>query len=140
MEEDIFSNYGVEVTLGDPEDFLVIKETLTRIGIASIKNKKLYQSVHLLHKRGRYAIVHFKEMFALDGKPTDFTDQDKGRRNVICSLLEQWKLVTIVKPDIVKEPIVPMSAIKIIPFKEKGDWQLVAKYNIGKKKNEKDVP
>lgn len=134
MEEDIFNNYGVEVTIDDPEDFLVIKETLTRIGIAATKNKKLYQSVHLLHKRGRYAIIHFKEMFALDGKPTDFTDQDRGRRNMICTLLEQWKLVKVLNSEQIKDPVVPMSTIKIIPFKEKGDWQLIAKYNIGKKK------
>lgn len=134
MEEDIFNNYGVQVLLNDPEDFLVIKETLTRIGIASTKQSKLYQSVHLLHKRGKYAIIHFKEMFALDGKPTDFTDQDKGRRNVICSLLEQWGLVKVVTPEQIKDPIVPISMVKIIPFKEKANWNLVAKYNIGKKK------
>ena len=122
----------VEVSLGQDEDFLKIKETLTRIGVASKKEKKLYQSCHILHKQGRYYIVHFKELFALDGKPTDFTEEDKLRRNAIAVLLEQWKLVTVVGGTNIETA--PLSQIKILPFKEKSQWDLVAKYNIGRKK------
>lgn len=124
----------VEIRIGEEEDFLKIKETLTRIGVASRKEKKLYQSCHILHKQGRYYIVHFKELFALDGKPTNFSDEDKGRRNVICSLLEQWGLISVVDQEKIKEPRALMSQIKILPHKEKSEWELVAKYNIGKKK------
>lgn len=124
----------VEVKIGEEEDFLKIKETLTRIGVASRKEKKLYQSCHILHKQGKYYIVHFKELFALDGKPSNFTDEDKGRRNTIAQLLEEWGLVKVVDANMVKEPKTPLSQIKILPHKEKKDWELVAKYNIGRKR------
>ena len=123
----------VEVTLKEPDDFLKIKETLTRIGIASRKDKILYQSCHILHKQKRYYIVHFKELFALDGKPTDFSDTDEGRRNTIINLLAEWGLLTIVNPESTKDPITPLNQIKILSYKEKNDWNLVTKYNIGKK-------
>ena len=117
------------------EDFLKIKETLTRIGVASRKEKKLYQSCHILHKQGRYYVVHFKELFALDGKVTDFSDEDRGRRNTIAQLLEDWNLVEILVRDESFENKVPMSQIKIITHKEKKEWLLEAKYTIGKKRN-----
>ena len=123
----------IEVRLKEPDDFLKIKETLTRIGIASRKEKTLYQSCHILHKQGRYAIVHFKELFALDGKPTDFSDIDEGRRNVIVNLLSEWGLVEVLSPKKIENPITPLSQIKVLSFKEKGEYKLVAKYNIGKK-------
>jgi len=123
----------VEVTLKEPDDFLKIKETLTRIGIASRKDKILYQSCHILHKQKKYYIVHFKELFALDGKPTDFSDTDEGRRNTIINLLAEWGLLTIVEPKKTEEPITPLNQIKILSYKEKHDWNLVTKYNIGKK-------
>mgnify|MGYP003337763883 CR=1 FL=1 len=125
----------VEVTLQKPDDFLKVKETLTRIGVASRKEKMLYQSCHILHKKGKYYIVHFKELFALDGKPTDFSEEDRGRRNTIANLLAEWELVKIVKPEQTKDPIVSMSQVKIIPYKEKDEWNLVTKYSIGKKLN-----
>ena len=126
-------NTFIEVRIGHDEDFLKIKETLTRIGVSSRKEKKLYQSCHILHKQGKYYIVHFKELFALDGKPTDFTDEDKLRRNAIAVLLEEWGLVKIVnKSDEMKTA--PLNQIKILPFKEKNQWELVAKYSIGRKK------
>jgi len=124
----------VEVKIAEEEDFLKIKETLTRIGVASRKDNKLYQSCHILHKQSKYYIVHFKELFALDGKPTDFTDEDKGRRNTIATLLEEWGLIKVVEVERVKEPKAPMSQIKIIPHKDKGNWILEAKYSIGRKK------
>jgi len=124
----------VEVKIAEEEDFLKIKETLTRIGVASRKDNKLYQSCHILHKQGKYYIVHFKELFYLDGKPTDFTDEDKGRRNTITTLLEEWGLIKVVETERVKEPKAPMSQIKIIPYKDKGNWTLEAKYSIGRKK------
>lgn len=124
----------VEVKIAEEQDFLKIKETLTRIGVASRKDKKLYQSCHILHKQGKYYIVHFKELFALDGKPTDFSDEDKGRRNTIANLLQDWDLIKVVEPDQIENPKAPMSQIKILPHKEKNDWELVAKYNIGRKK------
>jgi hypothetical protein len=123
----------VEVLLKEPDDFLKIKETLTRIGIASRKDKTLYQSCHILHKQKRYYIVHFKELFALDGKPTDFSETDEGRRNTIINLLAEWGLLSIVDPEKTKSPITPLSQIKVLSYKEKGDWALVTKYNIGKK-------
>lgn len=123
----------VEVKIAEEEDFLKIKETLTRIGVASRKDKKIYQSCHILHKQGKYYIVHFKELFALDGKPTDFTDEDKARRNTIAVLLEEWNLVKVVEANKVKDRA-PMSQIKILSHKEKGEWTLEAKYNIGRKK------
>ncbi len=122
----------LEIKLGTDEDFLKIKETLTRIGVASKKEKKLYQSCHILHKQGRYYIVHFKELFALDGKPADFSEDDKLRRNAIASLLAEWGLVTIVAEGSLEKA--PMSQIKILPHKEKAQWELVAKYSIGRKK------
>jgi hypothetical protein len=125
----------VEVRIAEEEDFLKIKETLTRIGVASRKDQKLYQSCHILHKQGKYYIVHFKELFALDGKPSDFTSEDKGRRNTIAGLLEEWGLIKIVNTEVAKEPKAPMSQIKIIPYKDKGSWTLEAKYNIGRKKS-----
>jgi len=124
----------VEVKIAEEEDFLKIKETLTRIGVASRKDNKLYQPCHILHKQSKYYIVHFKELFALDGKPTDFTDEDKGRRNTIATLLEEWGLIKVVEVERVKEPKAPMSQIKIIPHKDKGNWILEAKYSIGRKK------
>ena len=125
----------VEVTIAEDEDFLKIKETLTRIGIASRKENKLYQSCHILHKQGKYYIVHFKELFALDGKPTDFSDEDKGKRNTIVNLLKEWDLVSVVNLEKIESPRAPMGQIKIIPHKEKSEWVLEAKYNIGRKRN-----
>ena len=125
----------IEVKIAEEEDFLKIKETLTRIGVASRKEKKLYQSCHILHKQGRYYIVHFKEMFALDGKPSNFSDEDKGRRNKIANLLQEWGLLQIVQKAVAEqEPVASMSQIKIINHKEKNDWILESKYNMGRKK------
>jgi hypothetical protein len=124
----------VEVKIAEQEDFLKIKETLTRIGVASRKEKKLYQSCHILHKQSKYYIVHFKELFALDGKPSNFSDEDKGRRNTIAKLLEDWGLIKVVDEKSIDDPRTPMSQIKILTHKEKNDWELVAKYNIGRKK------
>ena len=123
----------VEVTLNEKDDFLKVKETLTRIGLASKKDNTLYQSCHILHKQGKYYIVHFKELFALDGKPSDISENDIARRNTITNLLEEWDLIDIVRPTQTVEPIVSLSQVKIIPYKEKNDWNLVTKYNIGKK-------
>ena len=125
----------VEVKIAEEEDFLKIKETLTRIGVASRKDQKLYQSCHILHKQGKYYIVHFKELFALDGKPSDFTSEDKGRRNTIIQLLDEWGLIKVVEEQMIKDPKAPMSQVKIIPHKDKANWILEAKYNIGRKKN-----
>lgn len=124
----------VEVKIAEEEDFLKIKETLTRIGVASRKEKKLYQSCHIFHKQGRYYIVHFKEMFLIDGKPSNFSEEDKGRRNKIINLLQDWGLLKVVEPDSIAEPMASMSQIKIINHKEKNDWTLEAKYNMGRKK------
>lgn len=124
----------VEVRIAEEEDFLKIKETLTRIGVASRKEKKLYQSCHIFHKQGKYYIVHFKEMFLIDGKPSNFSDEDKGRRNKIVQLLQEWDLLKVVEPEKIAEPIASMSQIKIINHKEKNDWTLEAKYNMGRKK------
>ena len=123
----------VEVKLTNDDDFLKVRETLTRIGVASRKDKILYQSCHILHKQGRYYIVHFKELFALDGKPSNFVDEDKGRRNAIANLIAEWGLVALVDSEKTKNPLTPLSQIKILPYKEKDDWELVAKYNIGRK-------
>jgi hypothetical protein len=128
-------NEMVEVRLSNSEDFLKVRETLTRIGIASRKDKVIYQSCHILHKQKRYFIVHFKELFALDGKPSNFSDEDKARRNTIANLLEQWGLVSLVNPTVVKENMAPISHVKIISHKEKNEWNLESKYNIGKKRN-----
>ena len=128
-------NSLVEVTLSNPDDFLKVRETLTRIGVASKKEKTLYQSCHILHKQGRYYIVHFKELFALDGKPSNITESDVARRNTIIKLLKEWELVEINEPDSVENPTAPISQIKVLPFKDKEEWALTAKYNIGKKKS-----
>ena len=124
----------VEVELPSEESFLKIKETLTRIGIASRKDKKLYQSCHILHRQCKYYIVHFKELFMLDGKINNFSDEDKARRNTIVKLLEEWGLIKTMSASIADEPAAPLSQIKILPYKEKDQWELVAKYSIGKKK------
>ena len=124
----------IEVRLGEEDDFLKVRETLTRIGVASRKDSTLYQSCHILHKQGKYYIVHFKELFALDGKPSNFSDEDKGRRNTIAQLLSDWGLIAVVEPENIKAPVTPLSQIKILPFKEKDQWTLVTKYNIGRKK------
>ena len=121
----------VEVTLKEDEDFLKIRETLSRIGVASRREQELFQSCHILHKRGKYYITHFKELFKLDGKPTNIDESDIGRRNTIVSLLEQWNLVSVVKKSQIEQPKAPLSQIKIIPFKEKNDWKLTTKYSIG---------
>ena len=126
-------NDMVEVTLREPDDFLKVRETLTRIGVASRKEKKLYQSCHILHKKGQYFIVHFKELFALDGKKTNLSQNDVQRRNRIVQLLCDWGLVDVPKKDSILD-IAPLSQIKIISYKEKGEWILESKYNIGKKK------
>ena len=123
----------VEVELPESDNFLKVRETLTRIGIASSQNKKLFQSCHILHKQGRYYIVHFKELFALDGKPTNFSDDDRARRNTITKLLEDWELIKVLNPELVETPTASLNQIKILPYKEKDEWELVAKYNIGKK-------
>lgn len=124
----------VEVRLPDPQAFLKVKETLTRIGVASKKDKTLYQSCHILHKQGRYYLVHFKEMFMLDGKATDFSEEDRGRRNTIANLLSEWGLLTLVNENKSKDPITPLNKIKIISYSEKAEWNLVAKYSLGKKR------
>ena len=121
----------IEITFPEKDDFLKIRETLSRIGVASRKEKELFQSCHILHKKGKYYIVHFKELFKLDGKPTNFDESDIGRRNTICDLLRQWNLVTIVIPTSIDEPRAPLSQIKVIPFKEKPEWKLTTKYSIG---------
>jgi hypothetical protein len=124
----------VEVRLKNPEDFLKVRETLTRIGVASRKDQTLYQSCHILHKQRRYFIVHFKELFALDGKPTNFDDDDLKRRNTIVNLLAEWGLIELVDPDASKDNVAPISQIKVLSHKEKDDWILQAKYSIGKKR------
>jgi len=124
----------VEVTLNESDDFLKVRETLTRIGVASKKDRTLFQSCHILHKKGQYYVVHFKELFALDGKPTDITENDLSRRNAIVKLLEDWELVKVVRKEQIEEPApIFLSQIKILSHKEKREWQLVPKYNIGKK-------
>jgi len=124
----------VEVTLKEKDDFLKVRETLTRIGVASKKDRIIYQSCHILHKQGKYYIVHFKELFALDGKPTDISENDLSRRNAIVKLLEDWDLVKIINTDKAQNPEpIMLSQIKILSHKDKSDWELVPKYNIGKK-------
>ena len=125
----------VEVTLGEPDDFLKVRETLTRIGVASRKEKKIYQSCHILHKQGKYYIVHFKELFALDGKNTNFSTNDLQRRNRIAQLLSDWGLIGIVDSEKVKD-LAALNQIKVLSFKDKNDWTLESKYNIGRKKTE----
>ncbi|OUW42831.1 translation repressor protein [bacterium TMED181] len=120
----------LEVTLNEPDDFLKVRETLTRIGVASRKENKLFQSCHILHKQGRYFIVHFKELFLLDGKPSNLIENDVQRRNTISTLLADWGLVTIINPEEAKD-IAPLRQIKVIPYKDKSLWELCPKYNIG---------
>jgi len=121
----------VEIKLLNSDDFLKVKETLTRIGVASRKEKKLYQSCHILHKKGLYYLVHFKELFLLDGKQSSFSEEDRARRNTVTNLLAEWGLVTIVNESKTQDPIAPLSQIKILPFKDKVEWELIPKYNIG---------
>ena len=123
----------IEVTLNEPDDFLKVRETLTRIGVASRKEKKIYQSCHILHKQGRYFIVHFKELFALDGKHANLTLNDIQRRNRIINLLSDWGLISINNPESISD-VAPLNQIKVLSYKDKGDWTLETKYNIGKKK------
>ena len=139
MSEDIISwsqSDMLEVTIKQPDDFLKVRETLTRIGVASRKDKTLYQSCHILHKQGKYYIVHFKELFALDGKKSTLTQNDIQRRNTISLLLQDWNLIDIVKKESTEDKA-PLSQIKVLPFKEKKEWTLSAKYNIGKKVDDK---
>ena len=124
----------VECTLAEPDDFLKIRETLTRIGVASRKDKTLFQSCHILHKQGRYFIVHFKELFALDGKPTNFSENDQARRNTIANLLAEWGLIKLVNSEQTATLVVPLNQLKILSYKEKDEWTLTAKYNIGSKR------
>ena len=137
MSEDQEYNWSpdqmIEVTLKEPDDFLKVRETLTRIGVASRKEKKIYQSCHILHKQGRYFLVHFKELFALDGKDTNLSENDIARRNTIANLLNDWGLIEV-KGSV--EPMAPLSQIKILSFREKDEWTLETKYNIGKKKED----
>lgn len=132
MSDEIVSSL-VEIRLPNPDNFLKVKETLTRIGIPN-KEKKLFQSCHILQKRGKYYLVHFKELFLLDGKKADFTEEDQGRRNTIANLLSDWGLVELVDKEKVQENLIPMQKIKVIAFKDKENWELVEKYSIGKKK------
>jgi hypothetical protein len=125
----------VEVELPSQDSFLKVKETLTRIGVASKKDKILYQSCHILHKQGKYYIVHFKELFILDGKANTLGVEDRARRNTVVNLLEEWGLVKTIKPEVVQDPVAPLSQIKVLPHKEKDEWTLTAKYTIGKRKN-----
>jgi hypothetical protein len=139
MNDNLFRGQGVEISLSDPENFLKIKETLTRIGISSKKDKTLYQSCHILHKKdkttenekSRYAILHFKELFILDGKSNTLDEEDIARRNTIVNLLEEWGLLKVLKPTQTEDPIAPLNKIKIISHKEKSDWKLEPKYSIG---------
>jgi len=134
MDREEVVNSLVEVELKSDEDFLKIRETLTRIGVSSRKENKLYQSCHILHKRGKYYIVHFKELFKLDGLPSDLSDDDISRRNAIISLLEEWDLLTVLDEDTIDEPMASIAQIKILPYKEKDDWELIPKYHIGRRK------
>lgn len=136
--QDIFKGVGVEITLEDEDAFLKVRETLTRIGVSSRKERVLYQSCHILHKQGRYVILHFKELFALDGKPSTITDNDIQRRNAIANLLEEWGLLKILKEEKtrIEGNLAPLHQIKIISYKEKDEWDLISKYTIGKKKIE----
>jgi hypothetical protein len=131
--EDLFKGVGIEIALPTPDSFLKVKETLTRIGISSRKEKKLYQTCHILHKQGRYAILHFKELFILDGKSDTFIEEDASRRNTIVNLLEEWGLVSVIQTEKAQDPVAQLNQIKILSHKEKSNWTLEAKYNIGKK-------
>jgi len=132
MNNDLVKTF-VEVTLSEPTQFLKVMETLTRIGITSKKENKLWQSCHILHKQGKYYLVHFKELFLLDGKEANFTSEDKARRNTIAALLEDWNLLKVVNPELITDQM-SLKTIKVIPFKEKGSWELGSKYTIGNKK------
>lgn len=132
---DIEGYVPLEIKLVEPDDFLKIRETLTRIGVASRKDKILYQSCHILHKQGRYFIVHFKELFALDGKQADLTENDLQRRNTVAKLLSDWGLITLLQPKYFDD-VAPLSQIKVLSFKEKDEWTLQTKYNIGKKRHD----
>lgn len=134
MNNDIVGSF-IEVELDGEDDFRKVRETLTRIGVSSRKEKKLFQSCHILHKQGKYYIVHFKQMFALDGKPSHMDENDTARLNTIANLLAEWNLLKIKNAGMTEEPAAPMSQIKVVPFREKGEWDLVPKYNIGSKKN-----
>jgi hypothetical protein len=135
MQNDSFDVGSLlEITLKNEDDFLKVKETLTRIGVSSKRENKLYQSCHILHKRGKYYIVHFKELFSLDGLPSDINETDLGRRNTIAKLLEEWGLLSVVDRDKLNSILTPINQIKIIPHKEKHQWELCPKYHIGKKK------
>jgi len=131
------SDQMVEISLNEPDDFLKVRETLTRIGVASRKEKKIYQSCHILHKQGRYFLVHFKELFALDGKHANLTTNDVQRRNRIAQLLSDWGLVEVLNTDQIKD-IAPLNQIKVLAYRDKGDWILETKYNIGSKKKKND--
>ena len=131
-DEDVVKGLGVEGRLEEEDDFLMVKETLTRIGVSSRKENKLFQSCHILHKRGRYAIMHFKELFILDGLESDISETDLGRRNLIAKLLDEWELCEIIDPDKIKDPLASMGQIKILSHKDKKDWELIPKYHIGK--------
>lgn len=131
--QDIFKGVGVEITLENEDAFLKVRETLTRIGVSSRKEKILYQSCHILHKQGRYVILHFKELFALDGKPSTITENDIQRRNAITKLLQEWGLLKIVNMKVIEDNLAPLHQIKILSYREKEDWELVTKYTIGKK-------
>lgn len=128
-------DFGIKISLKTPESFLLVKETLTRIGVASNKTKTLYQSVHILHKQGEYYICHFKEMFKLDGKPSDISDEDFGRRNLIAKLLEDWGLIQVMEVEKLAT-LAPMSSVKILSYKDKESWALCSKYTIGNKSKE----
>lgn len=132
MYENPLNNF-VEITIAEPDDFLKIKETLERVGMPDGDSKTLYQSCHIFHKRGKLYIVHFKELFKLDGKQTDITETDMGRRNTICRLLQEWGLITVVNPEQIEEPQVPVRTIKIIPYNQKRNWILKAKYSVGQR-------
>jgi hypothetical protein len=137
LEDDsnLFRGLGIEIRLKNPDDFLKVRETLSRIGVASKKDKILYQSCHILHKKGRFAIMHFKELFILDGKPSNFDESDVARRNTIADLLCQWDLIELVNPSKTKVLKAPLNQIKIVKHGEKSQWNLVVKYSIGKKKS-----
>ena len=130
-DEDIFQGLGVEIKLNSEDDFLKVRETLTRMGVSSRKEKKLHQSCHILHKRGRYAIMHFKELFELDGLDSNISDNDIGRRNAVAKLLDEWGLLKVIEEFEDDEPMGTVSQIKIISFKEKEEWELIPKYHIG---------
>lgn len=131
MMDDIFRGLGVEIILKEEDDFLKVRETLSRVGVTSSHSKKLFQSCHILHKRGRYAILHFKELFILDGRQSNIDEEDIARRNTIVNLLEEWNLLEIIDRESVRSPVIAMNKLKIIPFKQKNDWELITKYTIG---------